>query len=203
MVEEELVEAYFENNGFLVRKCPPSPLKSLRRKLDPLPAIAVMNPRVSENDLNMNTRLFSADLERIRCALVGVLGWGNSAFTPAVLSSDAQLEKFFRQELEESRIAACFSDGAESLQAGMGDFLKLLIVPALPVAQERLNKVSSLLERLGVNGVLTLRSILENLLRRSSPGAEADGRSVLQAFRLIKAYGLTKDPQLEIFAPVE
>jgi hypothetical protein len=54
-------------------------------------------------------------------------------------------------------------------------------------------------EGLEVDGVLTLRSILENLLRQSQPAKSYEGREVLQLLRLVKAYGLSKDPQLEIF----
>ncbi len=52
---------------------------------------------------------------------------------------------------------------------------------------------------LGVEGVLTLRSILENLFRQTSPNLIKDLPSVFKIFGLIKAYGLAKDPQMEIF----
>jgi len=61
MIEQELVEAYFECNGFLVRKGSSSvvPTKSgLKKRAEILPVITVMNPRVFQNDSFLNLRLF-------------------------------------------------------------------------------------------------------------------------------------------------
>ena len=77
MVEQDLVEVYFESNGFLVRQTP-VPTHSLiqgKKKLDILPAITVLNPRAQQNDHQLNTRLFSADLSKIHAARVATLGW--------------------------------------------------------------------------------------------------------------------------------
>ena len=64
---------------------------------------------------------------------------------------------------------------------------------------DRLQKLVKLFKSYGLDGVLTLGSILENLLRLSKPSLQYDGHQVLQTLRLVKAYGLSKDPQLEIF----
>jgi hypothetical protein len=199
MVEQDLIGAYFESNGFLVRQATIATLATTKKKLNPLPVLAVMNPRATSNDLALNTRLYSADLAKIRFASVAILGWGNSSFSPASLSSDAQLIKYFKQEIDESRIKECFSTKSEWSDAGIGDSLRILVVPALPSSIERLTKLYQMFEGLEVDGVLTLRSILENLLRQSQPAKSYEGREVLQLLRLVKAYGLSKDPQLEIF----
>ena len=77
--------------------------------------------------------------------------------------------------------------------------LKILVVPALPRGNDRLQKLNLRFEELQLDGVLTLRSIIENLLRQSQPSLSYEGHEVLQALRLVKAYGLSRDPQLEIF----
>ena len=53
MIEQELVEAYFESNGFLVRKGSSSVVaqkSGAKKRTDILPVITVMNPRVFQND---------------------------------------------------------------------------------------------------------------------------------------------------------
>ena len=201
MIDQDLVEAYFESNGFLVRQAPVHSISSVnsKKKIETLPVITVMNPRVVENNKLLNTRLFSADLTKIRSAKVATLGWENSNFSPACLSSDVQLGKFFKQEMDTVRIKDCFSMDSGWQDAGMSDALKILIVPALPKGIDRLQKLTQKFEQLEIEGVLTLRSILENLLGQSQASLSYEGHGVLQTLRLIKAYGLSKDPQLEIF----
>lgn len=201
MIEQDLVEAYFESNGFLVRQTPMVSVSpgSSKKKLGILPVITVMNPRAIANDSRLNTRLFSGDLSRIRSARVATLGWGNSNFTSASLSSDVQLEKFFKQEIDPIRIKECFSHDSGWQDYEMSDSLKILVVPALPKGIDRLQKLNQRFKEVELGGVLTLRSILENLLRQSQPSLSYEGHEVLQILRLVKAYGLSRDPQLEIF----
>ena len=200
MIEQDLVGAYFETNGFLVRQAPKSSTHNVsKKKLDALPVLTVMNPRVSSNEIGLSTRLYSADLAKIRSAKVAILGWQNSSFSPASLSSDVQLGKFFKLEMDESRIRECFDGETEWYEHGIADFLNLLVVPALPLSVERLNKLNQVFTNFQVNGVLTLRSILENLLSQSQASLSYEGSRVLQLLRLVKAYGLSKNPQLDIF----
>ena len=200
MIEQDLVEAYFECNGFLVRQAPISskPLKN-KKKLETLPVISVLNPRVPHNEKPLNHRLFSADIAKVHSARVATLGWWNSNFSPAYLTSEVQLVKFFKQELDENRIHACFTMDTPGEDSGISDSLKIIVVPALPKDTDRLKKVYQQLENSKIQGVLTMRSILENLLRQTQPLLNYEGHEVLQTLRLVKTYGLSKDPQLEIF----
>jgi hypothetical protein len=50
-----------------------------------------------------------------------------------------------------------------------------------------------------VDGVLTLRSILENLLRQTSPSHSFLNQGVFHMLKLLKAYDLVKEPQLDMF----
>ena len=50
-----------------------------------------------------------------------------------------------------------------------------------------------------MDGVLTLRSMLENLLRQSELANIYTGKPFFQVLRMLKAYDLAKDPQLEMF----
>ena len=87
--------------------------------------------------------------------------------------------------------------------AGFGEFLRLLVVPALPRTEGKLKETFSFLKGLGVDGVLTMRSMLENLLRQSLPSKSYRGKSIFQILSLMKAYDLVKEPQLEMFAEEE
>ena len=199
MVEHDLVEAYFESNGFLVHSAGNSAFTQTKRKYDPLTSIAVMNPRVNHNSLDSGVRLFSGDLQRIRTGIVAILGWTNSSFSPAVMSNDTRQVKFLKQQLSKEQLDDCFNPNFPIWEGGASSFLKLLVVPSLPANNDKMKEAVEFIRSLGVEGVLTLRSILENLFRQTSPNLNKDLPSVFKIFGLIKAYGLAKDPQMEIF----
>ena len=77
------------------------------------------------------------------------------------------------------------------------------MVPALPRSEGKLGETFSFLKGLGVDGVLTMRSMLENLLRQSLPSKSYHGKSIFQILCLMKAYDLVREPQLEMFAEEE
>ena len=140
MVEQDLVEAYFESNGFLVHSAANSAITPTKRKLDPLTSIAVMNPRVTENFLDSGMRLFSGDLHRIRTGMVGILGWTNSSFSPAVMSNDTRQVKFLKQQLSKEQLDDCFNPDFPIWEGGGSSFLKLLVVPSLPANNDKMKE---------------------------------------------------------------
>ena len=78
------------------------------------------------------------------------------------------------------------------------------ICPALSSIVIWLNKSSTLLltdslKSSGVDGVLTMRSILENLLRQTSPSHSFLNQGIFHMLKLLKAYDLVKEPQLDMF----
>ncbi len=198
-VERELVEAYFQSNGFLVRQVGEPLVESGKRKPSPLPSLAVFNPSKSENTDDLNFRIYSGDLGDIRSALVSLLGWGNSSFASDCLSNDNRLLKFFKNEIFSERLSVGLQPSSYSADSGMGSYLRLLVVPGFPRDERKIKSLTENLKNAGVDGVLTLRSIIENLLRQSvGPHASGHHGSV-DLFKLLKAYNLVKEPQLDMF----
>ena len=202
-MERELVESYFESNGFLVKGTASSRDTDSSKKQNLLPSMAIFNPLAQGNGTNLGFRLFTSDLTKIRSALVGLLGWENTSFTNSLLTSDARILKYFKQEAKDERIAESLGSGPDLTGAGFGEFLRLLVVPALPRSEGKLGETFSFLKGLGVDGVLTMRSMLENLLRQSLPSKSYHGKSIFQILCLMKAYDLVREPQLEMFAEEE
>ena len=198
-IEREVIEAYFESNGFMARQTVCAEDSSSRKKLSNLPVLAVFNPLVHENDPALGFRLFTGDLSKIRSGLVALLGWGNTSFSNSLLTNDTRLLKHFKRETKDNRVAESFEVGPESMGSGFGNFLRLLVVPALPRSEGKLGETFSYLKGLGVDGVFTLRSLLENLLRQSLPSKSHTGKSIFQILQLMKAYELIREPQLKMF----
>jgi len=197
-VERELVETYFESNGFLVRQTGNLEVVSGRKKHEKLVTLGIFNPAVSHN-ASMSFRLYTGDLSKIRSGLVTLLGWGNSDFANGMLNNDSSLVKFFKKEVKDSRLNTGFNSSSELAQSGMGPLKRLLIVPALPRNETKAGDVFSMLKEIGVDGVLTLRSLLENLLKQTEPANLYPGKPFFQILKLLKVYELAKEPQLEMF----
>jgi hypothetical protein len=198
-LENDLVEAYFESNGFLVRQVVSTDSLSVRKRYVPLQTMAIFNPIVVNNANSLGFRLYTSDLRNIRSGIVSLLGWGNSEFANGMLNNDAMLVKYFKKELKDNRIESSFSENPTNSQIGMGSFLRLLIVPALPRSESKISEVFSMLQKIQVDGVLTLRSILENLLKQSDSVNSKLGKPFFQLINLLKAYELAREPQLEMF----
>ena len=197
-IEREVIEAYFESNGFMARQTVCVEHSTSRKKLNNLPVLAIFNPLVRENDPALGFRLFTGDLSKIRSGLVALLGWGNTTFSNSLLTSDTRLLKHFKQETKDNRVTESFDVGPESM-GSVGNFLRLLVVPALPRSEGKLGETFSYFKGLGVDGVFTLRSLLENLLRQSFPSKSHNGKSIYQVLQLMKAYELIREPQLKMF----
>ena len=94
-VEQEIVEAYFESNGFLVRQAGKPDDSEDKKKTLPLPTIAVFNPAIQSSDSQLSFRLFTGDLRGVRSALVSRLGCrcrqSDFAFLAAPLSRVSRL----------------------------------------------------------------------------------------------------------------
>ena len=191
-VEHDLVRAYFEANGFWVRSGK-KPLVNFKKSV--LPLFEILNSSNPGTNPEISFRLFTGDLTRIRKACICLLGWEDSTFSNELLSSDAKLIKFFRKEVDSLRLEASCS---QMLNPTKENFL-ILVVPALPKAESKSIELFDYLKDIGVCGVITLSSILENLLRKMSANIETSDNSAYHLLRLLKVYGLATEPQLDIF----
>ena len=197
-IEYDLVRAYLEANGFLIRIISSTQEDALKKK-PVLPLFDAFNPSASVDKIDLSFRLFTGDLLRIRKAAVRLLGWQNSSFNYGLLNSDSRLLKFFRKELDVERLHLDPSQKAELTKSNENELQHLLIVPALPKLESKCIELFELLKSLNVHGVLTMSSVLENLLRKTLDQSTTASNSVFHLLKLLKAYGLANEPQLDIF----
>ena len=101
--EEEVVRAYFETNGFLVRLAGRPP-EAGKKRAGSVPTLAIFNPEATENATDFSFRLYTTDVGRIRTALVSILGWESGGFSANLLRSDAGLLKFIKAEVTAKRL---------------------------------------------------------------------------------------------------
>ncbi len=191
-IDEIIVREYLEQHGFLVsqnRKY----VVSAREKtpVEEIDLIAV-NPHTAPNAAPANFVLSPADLALIPRAIVSVRGWHTEPFAPSVLTSAPDIFRF----IEPQALHA-----AEKLLGKDGRIFKLLVVPALPATKSTRERSVELLKSKGVDGVVSFRAILEDLIRGVETNRNYQKSDLLQILRLLKNYGLLKEPQLELFKP--
>lgn len=191
-IDETIVREFFEQHGFLVSQHRKYVVQA--REKTPVEEIdlVAINPHAAPDAAPANFILASADLVQIPRAIVSVRGWHTEPFAPSVLTSAPDIFRFIEPQALQA---------AEKLLGKDGRIFKLLVVPALPATKATRERSVEMLKSKGVNGVLSFRAILEDLIRDVETNRNYQKSDLLQILRLLKNYGLIKEPQLELFKP--
>lgn len=185
--DDSLVRGFFELNGFFTREPKAGAPGRARRADDPGP-MEVLNP-APRPGAPPGFQLFGADLAGLTGASVAVKGLPAKGLTPAMLRRGDFLE-FIRKE------AAPAAKEAFGETTGTA---RVLVLPGLPAQEPARSESIALLRAQGVDHVLTLRTILENLLQSADAGPGAGRSDTLRLLRLLRAYDMVNTAQLELF----
>lgn len=188
-VDQLLAREYFEMHGFLVRQHRKYVVQAREKTASEEIDLIIFNPDPKSEGAPAHFELTSDDLASVRRAIVVVKGWHTETFSPAVLKNP-HLFKFVEKETLKE---------AEKIVGSDGPLLKLLIVPALPASEAMRQQSIELLKSKGVDGVLSFRFILLDLIGHVETNKNYQKSDLLQILRLLKNYDLIKDPQLELF----
>ncbi|MBP7274981.1 MAG: hypothetical protein KBA51_02125 [Kiritimatiellae bacterium] len=190
-VNETLVREYLEGLGFLTYL--PRKYQALLRARSPDEEndLLVWNPSAPLGDEPEPGIWTGRDLRRVRAAQVSICGWHTSTLSRAVMELSPELFRF----LEADPVRA-----AERV-LGPGTIAKVFVLPHLPADSDlRREAVAYLLDR-GVTGIVSFRTILQELAGMADEQRFYDRSDTLQLLRLMKIYDLFKSPQLEFFRP--
>lgn len=83
-----------------------------------------------------------------------------------------------------------------------GEGVRILVIPGTPASEPWRSRLREHLEAMGVDGVLSLRSILQELSQALEAGRQQSLPGVgpaMDLLRCLKFYDFLKDPQLELF----
>jgi hypothetical protein len=188
-VSEAIVREYFELQGFFVRQ---------QRKF-------ITPARLEDDDIDffvINARpepkavlpfvLSGADLGGVARAGVVVKGWHTDPFGPGLLANAPEIFRFLQP--------AVFQQATRSF-GGEGPLTKLLVVPALPAAEEGRRQSIEMLRAKGIDGVIPFGTMLQELIDQIEINRNYQKSDLLQVLRILKNYDFIKEPQLELFKP--
>lgn len=194
-VDENIVREYFEQNGFLVRQLRKYRVQSRKKRRDEEIDLLVFNPSYSKPSRRPDFMLFSSELRYIHRAVVVVKGWHTLRFTPSMLRSSPEIFRFLEKQVVK-QISALFSSASKGEE---DDLLKILVLPGLPTENPYREQSMELLKEKGVDGIISFRSMLLDILARVEINQNYQKSDILQVLRIMKNYDLLRDPQLELF----
>ena len=186
-VTESIVREYFELHGFLVRQQRKyvAPNRTEEDDFDFL----IARPQGKQTAGKLPFVLNSSDLPGVDRAIVGVRGWHTHIFTAATVADEPGLYRF--AEAPSVRQAERFF--------GVGPILKLLVLPALPQAEDARARSIESLQQKGIDAVLPFRTLLADVVEQTEPNRNYLKSDLLQTIRLLKNYELLKDTQMDLF----
>jgi hypothetical protein len=199
--DENIVREYFELNGFFVRQLRKYLVQSRKKRVDEEIDLVVYNPNAPMDGVPSGFQLFSADMAKIRRAVVVVKAWHTSRFTPAMLKSSSRVFDFLKKDVLNKAETYFSFDGSEvdPEVVGSGGFTKILVLPSLPTSDPQRSESIELLKERGVDGIITFSTILENLLRNVEVNHSYQKSDLLQLMRILKIYDMVKEPQMNLF----
>lgn len=199
--DENLVREYFELNGFLVRQLRKFQEQPRKKRADGDVELVVFNPHARADGGLAGFQLFSADMARIHRAIIVVKAWHSSRFTPAMLKSSSRAFDFLKKDVL-SQAEALFSYEGEAFETGAPDdgaFTRILVLPGLPTSDPQRSESIELLKEIGVDGIITFSTILENLFRNVEVNHSYQKSDLLQLMRILKIYDMVREPQMNLF----
>ena len=200
--DENIVREYFELNGFFARQLRKYSVQSRKKRADEEIDLVVYNPNAPADGVPAGFQLFSADMMKIRRAIVVVKAWHTSRFTPAMLKSSSRLFDFLKKDvLNKSETYFSFDDtDVDQSEVDSGSYTKILVLPGLPTSDPQRTESIDLLKEHGVDGIITFSTILENLLRNVEVNHSYQKSDLLQLMRILKLYDMVKEPQMNLFS---
>jgi len=187
-VDESIVREYFEAHGFLVCQRRKYVVQARQKTADEEINLIVMNPRATPVEGVADFELSAAALQHVSRAVVAVKGWHTEVFAPGVLARQPKIFGFVEKRAVNE---------AQQLTGGEA-VTKILIVPGLPRDAKTRQRSVELLRAKGVDGVISFRAILQELIAGVHTNRNYQKSDLLQVLRLLKNYDLLKEPQLEL-----
>jgi len=197
--DEQIVREYFELHGFLVRQLRKYAVQSRRKLAEEEIDLLVYNPHFVRGERGPNFLLFASELRFIHRAVVAVKPWhAAQRFTPSMLRSSSEIFTFLQKNVLRA-VEDIFPDPEEAELGEGAEFLKILVLPGLPTSEPHRSEAIDLLREKGVDGVISFRSMLGDLLQRVEVNRNYTKSDLLQVLRMLKNYDLIKESQMGLF----
>ena len=191
-IDEGIVREYLEQNGFLLRQMRKYQVQARRKTSDEEIDLLVYNPSWKGGARKPDFFLFSNELPFIHRAVVSVKPWHTDVFSPGMLKSSQEIFRFLEEKVLKKAQTIFPSDAGE-------DLTKILVLPGLPTAEPFRSQSVEVLKEKGVDGIISFRSMLLDLIDKVEVNRSYGKSDTLQVIRILKNYDLLNNWQLDMF----
>lgn len=190
-VNEWIVREYFETLGFFVIQ--PNKHQVVARHKHDAEEIDLLISRPGQAGVFNTPKEVvweSENLTDVQRAIVSIRGWHTDRFSPATLKKNPEIFRFTELPvIQEAKTIL-----------GPGSVVKLLCLSDLTASAELHEETLAMMRENGVDGVLSFRTMLLELVNHIDTAKNYEKSDLLQILRILKTYDLLKDSQLELFA---
>ncbi len=195
-VDEMIVREYLEQNGFLVRPLRKSRLQS-RRGGDEGLDLYLRNMVFTPGGREPSFLLFSSELRYLESAIVCIRGWFGDKAALASMSNGQDVVRLLETQVLK-KVEKWFDyDPAVSFGTKVLP-KKILVAPAFPTQDPHRSQCIELLQSKGVDGILSFKSMLLDLIDRVDTKQVYEKSDTLQLLRTLKTFDLVKDSQMSL-----
>lgn len=196
-IDEGIVREYFEQNGFFVRQVRKHAVQARRKTSDEEIDLVVLNPSWNREARKPEFFLFATELPYLHRAIIAVKPWHTDVFTPGMLKSSPEIFKFLEAAVQKEAVHLFPPDEGPNAERPEA-FSKILVLPALPTQEPFRSQSIELLKARGVDGILSFRAILLDLVEKVEVNRSYRKSDTLEVLRILKNYDLLRDPQMDL-----
>lgn len=195
--EENIVREYFEQHGFYVRPQRRAQVGIRRKTAEERIDFTILNPAYAPTGRDPAFLLFTSELPYLERAIVVPKAWhGGIRLLPTLLRSNAEILKFIEKQVAKEMEA--FEEEMMT-QPTLTEWKRILVLPGLPTADPHRADSVALLRSMGVDGIISFRTMLQDVIAKLEGGLEYEKSPHLQSLRVLKAFDLLKEPQMGLF----
>ena len=187
-ISETIVREFLEASGFLVQQGRKFVAPS--RRHDSHIDFFATHPAATEPKSALPFELRPADLKHVRRAVFAVKGWHTETFSAAVMANSPEIFRF--------ALPAAARE-AEKVFGTDSGFLNILVAPSLPASKKLRRESIEMLRGKGVDGVIEFPTVLSALIDGVQKNRNYQRSDVLQLIRVLKAHGMLRERQMELF----
>ena len=187
--EELISRTYFETLGFCTRfRHLSQPAHGNNCRLLEIQKAEKAHTEVSSSQFAF--QLFSSDCQHLHSALIILYTWPVQIWELSLLKSSKKLS---------AQIKKCLKPLAANMFEEFEDSFRLLPLPAWPTAEADRKLVTEIVEALGIDGIITYRTMLGKLTE-SPELPSSDHNPIPGALRMLKAFHLLSGAQSDLFS---
>ncbi len=191
--DDSMVREFFEVNGFFVRQSHKVPVAGKRKRTETEGAVFFHNPQPA-TPRERAFQLFGSDLPALTTGVAVVRDWhGQKSVTPTTIRRGDFLDFIRKEACEVAKEAWASLPAGEAAPA-----TKILVLPGLPSQEPARSESIRLLKEAGVDHVISIRTIVENLVQHAETPTNGESPT-LALLRLLRVYDMVRTTQLELF----